>query len=154
MLLKSCTLLRIIITCVTLTVSSNSDYPRHIKDSPYRCFLPDLTEFKDLYCVGPNYQHHLKGADQTNQTLSREFNLAIADCKLQGTATSPSSTILAERKGFEPLGRFPAHTLSRRTPSAGLGHLSIVYLIDALTLYIMIAAMSIRIRILYQILFF
>lgn len=125
-LLKSCTLLRIIITCVTLTVSSNSDCLRHIKDSPYRCFLPDLTGFRDLYCAGPNYQHHLRGADQTNQTLSWEFNLAIADCKLQGAATSPSSTILAERKGFEPLGRFPAHTLSRRTPSAWLGHLSII----------------------------
>ena len=144
--LKSCTLLRIIITCVTLTVSSNSDYPRHIKNSPYHCFLPDLTEFKDLYCVGPNYQHHLKGADQTNQTLSREFNLAIADCKLQGTATSPSSTTLAERKGFEPLGRFPAHTLSKRTPSTRLGHLSIIYLFHALTLYIMMATMSIYIQ--------
>ena len=31
---------------------------------------------------------------------------------------------MAERKGFEPLIRFPVYTISSRAPSAKLGHLS------------------------------
>src|SRR5258706_10462212 len=44
-------------------------------------------------------------AHSTRSALEREFNPAEADCGLQGTANSPSSTAklkLADRPGFEP----------------------------------------------------
>jgi hypothetical protein len=57
-----------------------------------------------------------RAAHSTRTTLKREFNPAVADCGLQGTATSPSSTakprtcsssclataVMAEGVGFEP----------------------------------------------------
>ena len=52
-----------------------------------------------------------------DKNLSKEFNPAIADCRLQGTANSPSSMTMAERRGFEPLIELPLYTLSRRAPS-------------------------------------
>lgn len=58
----------------------------------YCCFLPDLTRFTRFHCVGPNYQHHLPRADYTITTLLMEFDPATADCRLQGSATTPSST--------------------------------------------------------------
>jgi hypothetical protein len=49
--------------------------------SIYRCFLPDLTGFIDLHCIGPR-----SSGIQSNQIflvwfLSREFSPAIADCR-------------------------------------------------------------------------
>ena len=49
--------------------------------SIYRCFLPDLTGFIDLHCIGPGFS-----GIQSNQIflvwfLSREFSPAIADCR-------------------------------------------------------------------------
>lgn len=58
----------------------------------YCCFLPDLTRFTRFHCVGPNYQHYLPRADYTTTTLLLDFNPATAGCRLQGTATTPSST--------------------------------------------------------------
>src|ERR1051326_2814251 len=65
-------------------------------------------------------------AHSTRHTLGREFNPARADCGLQGTATSPSSTAtsetllqeLAERQGFEPWIRLPVYGISSAAPSA------------------------------------
>src|SRR2546423_8968146 len=72
-------------------------------------------------------------AHSTRNALGREFNPARADCGLQGTATSPSSTAtsvsggaaapdsleqLAERAGFEPAARLPVHGISSAAPSA------------------------------------
>lgn len=31
----------------------NPGYQRHMQVSAYRCFLPDLTGFTDLHCIGP-----------------------------------------------------------------------------------------------------
>ena len=73
-------------------VSSTQALPRHMKGSAYRCFLPDLTGFTGFHCVGPKYQHHLLRPASQTRSLRQEFNPAKADCRLQGTAISPSST--------------------------------------------------------------
>src|SRR3990170_2743904 len=63
-------------------------------------------------------------AHSTRAALEREFNPAVADCGLQGTATSPSSTAtrksekMAEGVGFEPTARLPLHGISSAAPSA------------------------------------
>lgn len=77
---------------VILSVNSDQASPRHTKLHAYRCFLPNLTGFTSFCCVRPKRHHHLTRADLTNTNLGQDFNSAIADCRLQGTATSPSST--------------------------------------------------------------
>ena len=62
-------------------------------------------------------------AHSTRTALEREFNPAEADCGLQGTANSPSSTvtpdIVAEGAGFEPAAQgLPVHGISSAAPSA------------------------------------
>ena len=67
-------------------------------------------------------------AHSTRHALGRGFNPARADCGLQGTATSPSSTAtsttssfqgLAEGAGFEPAAQgLPVHGISSAAPSA------------------------------------
>ncbi len=87
-----------------------------------------------------------RAAHSTRTALEREFNPAVADCGLQGTATSPSSTIksydkshgltprawsagalrrrrqlqnlMAEGVGFEPTVQLPVHGISSAAPSA------------------------------------
>ncbi len=59
----------------------------------------------------------------TDENPRPDINPAIADCGLQGTATSPSSTTnlltnqMEERVGFEPTVPAKAHSLSRRALS-------------------------------------
>ena len=87
-------------------------------ESDHLSLLPSgPDEVHGFRCVGPDYQHHLHRADHTCYTLPRELNPAIADCRLQGTANSPSSTALAEKVGFEPTIEIPLYTRSRRAPS-------------------------------------
>jgi hypothetical protein len=60
-------------------------------------------------------------AHSTRAPLKGEFNPAVADCGLQGTATSPSSTAkskMAEGVGFEPTVQLPVHGISSAAPSA------------------------------------
>src|SRR5215475_6333345 len=62
-------------------------------------------------------------AHSTRAALEKEFNPAEADCGLQGTANSPSSTAkpnsLAEGPGFEPGAQgSPVHGISSAAPSA------------------------------------
>src|SRR5678815_3754605 len=66
--------------------------PRHTGGAPYRCSLPGLAGFDASRCVGPNLQRRPVRLIQHKRPSKREFNPAIADCGLQGTATSPSST--------------------------------------------------------------
>lgn len=110
---------------VNLPVNSNQATSRHIDVLAYRCFLPDLTGFTSIYCARPNSQHYLTSADSTISVLSLSINPATADCGLQGTATSPSSTAYLWRRerdsnprGHDSLTRFPGVPLSQ------LGHLS------------------------------
>jgi hypothetical protein len=90
----------------------------------YRCFLPDLTGFTSSHCAGPDLLRRPRRPDPKKTRPQIGINPAIADCGLQGTATSPSSTAklcfnkLAEGVGFEPTRRLPVYTLSRRAPSA------------------------------------
>ena len=84
--------LRTFLAGVTLTVSSNQATLRHMETFTYRCFLPDLTGLVKLHCVRPSLQHHLSGPDPTRKSPQRDFDPAIAGCRLQGTATTPSST--------------------------------------------------------------
>jgi hypothetical protein len=58
----------------------------------YRCFLPDLTGFTSSHCAGPNLQRCSRWPDPKKDRPQTGFNPAIADCGLQGTATSPFST--------------------------------------------------------------
>ena len=69
--------------------------PRHTGGAPYRCSLPGLAGFDASRCVGPNLQRRPVRLIQHKRPSRREFNPAIADCGLQGTATSPSSTAKA-----------------------------------------------------------
>src|SRR5207247_9757947 len=61
----------------------------------------------------------LHEAHSTRNALGREFNPARADCGLQGTATSPSSTatLMAESQGFEPWIRLPVYAISSAAAS-------------------------------------
>lgn|GEM_PF-1660971 len=76
-----------------LDPNSSQALPQHMNVSAYGCFLPDLTGFADAHCEGPNCQHCSQVPNPASHNLKQEFNLAIADCELQGTATSPSSTV-------------------------------------------------------------
>ncbi len=76
-----------------LAPNSSQALPQHMNVSAYGCFLPDLTGFTDAHCEGPNCQHCSQVPNPASHNLKQEFNLAIADCELQGTATSPSSTV-------------------------------------------------------------
>ncbi len=94
----------------------------------YRCFLPDLTGFTSSHCAGPNLHRRLCRPAPRRDGRMKGINPAVADCGLQGTATSPFSTaklfgdpilnLMAEGVGFEPTRRLPVYTLSRRAPSA------------------------------------
>ena len=87
--------------------------PRHTGGAPYRCSLPGLAGFDASRCVGPNLQRRPVRLIQHKRPSRREFNPAIADCGLQGTATSPSSTAKARRAAIR------AHLLRwRRRPPA------------------------------------
>ncbi len=100
---------------------SDQEPLRHMREIAYRCFLPDLAGFTSSHCAGPGPQHRSRRPDPKEKRPRTGINPAIADCGLQGTATSPSSTakpIVAEGVGFEPTRRLPVYTLSRRAPSA------------------------------------
>jgi hypothetical protein len=70
----------------------------------YRCYLPVLTGLGTLplrraWFINAAYS----GRHKNEQTSEWEFHPAIADCRLQGTASSPSSTaVFVELMGFEP----------------------------------------------------
>src|SRR5256885_16529193 len=54
---------------------------RHPQVSPYRCFLPDLTGFRDPSCAGPDLQRRLPRPVLRTQTSAMEFGPAKADCR-------------------------------------------------------------------------
>ena len=47
----------------------------------YRCFLPDLTGFVDLHCIGPEPSGIHNNQIFSVGLLSWEFSPAIADCR-------------------------------------------------------------------------
>jgi hypothetical protein len=56
-------------------------YQRHMQVSIYRCFLPDLTGFIDLHCIGPKYSGIQGNQISCVWFLTREFSPARADCR-------------------------------------------------------------------------
>ena len=82
----------------TAPACSNQATSRHTKNLTYRCFLPDLTGFISFCCVRPNLQRRLIRPDSRKPASNKGLNLAIAGCKLQGTATSPSSKTINSTK--------------------------------------------------------
>ncbi|MBZ4664382.1 MAG: hypothetical protein JG776_2100 [Caloramator sp.] len=93
-------------------------------------------------CAGPNLQHHLPRSVPTYLHLGKEFNPAIADCRLQGTATSPSSTVMAERGGFEPPIRvLSVYAISSRAPSTSS---AISPCADYYIIYILLSYVKVR----------
>ena len=128
-----CTYLRTSSPGGTGVAGSSQESLRHMRKSAYRCFLPDLTGFTGSHCAGPNLQRYPRQPDPKEERPRISFNPAVADCGLQGTAISPSSTAklqtsnlkrvskdtdMAEGVGFEPTRRLRVYTLSRRAPSA------------------------------------
>ena len=63
-----------------------------MKGLAYRCFLPDLTGIHKFPLRRTQLSSSLAWGSLTHTYLNKAFNPAIADCRLQGTATSPSST--------------------------------------------------------------
>ena len=89
-----CTTLRQHRPRVTSAVSSGKAYLQHKKPLCCRCYLPVLTGLAE----SPLHRAHTlittyAGTDRKRPSLGEEFNLTIADCELQGTASSPSSTV-------------------------------------------------------------
>ena len=77
------------------TVNSSQAYLRHPKRFAYRCFLPDLTEFAILCCIGPSFHRHLFQSDLKKIRPRIGFQPCCSGLQVQGTANSPSSTIIA-----------------------------------------------------------
>src|SRR6266545_1671091 len=106
--------------------------PRHTGGAPYRCSLPGLAGFDASRCVGPNLQRRPVRLIQHKRPSRREFNPAIADCGLQGTATSPSSTANRRRAAIRGhLLRWRRRQPAQRTestprwlPSGAASHLT------------------------------
>ena len=108
-------------------IGSSPADPRHTGGSAYRCFLPDLAGFADVRCVGPDLLHRLT-APALNRAASGEHRPRYSGLRVQGTATSPSSTVnlttnapptehpsamwmVAEGEGFEPSVPCGTHAL-------------------------------------------
>ena len=96
--------------------------PRHTGGAPYRCSLPGLAGFDASRCVGPNLQRRPVRLIRHERPSRREFNPAIADCGLQGTATSPSSTAKRRRAAIRAhLLRWRRRQPAQRTESTPRG---------------------------------
>ena len=76
------------------TVNSNQADLRHPKRFAYRCFLPDLTEFAILCCIGPGFHRYLFQSDLEKIRPQVGIRPCCSGLQVQGTANSPSSTII------------------------------------------------------------
>ena len=64
-----------------IITEKDSGYQRHMQVSTYRCFLPDLTGFVDLHCIGPEPSGIHDDQIFSAGLLSWEFSPARADCR-------------------------------------------------------------------------
>ena len=69
--------------------------PRHPKAVAYRCFLPDLTGFTDLRCVGPDFQRRAISWEAEARRPRPGIQPRCSGLRVQGTASSPPSTASA-----------------------------------------------------------
>ena len=88
----SCTLCRWERLGLPRPAGSGRAYLRHPEVTAYRCFLPDLTGFTGLRRAGPDLPRRLSPAVPSQSHLEREFDPACSGFRVQGTASSPSST--------------------------------------------------------------
>ena len=99
-----------------LRLASSGQAPlRHPGVTTYRCFLPDLTGFVGSCRAGPSLHRRLAFAVPTRHQPRGGIRPRYSGLRVQGTASSPSSTTknmipqpssfvkqTAERAGFEP----------------------------------------------------
>jgi len=64
-------------------------------DAPYRCFLPDLTGFEGARCTGPGPLKPIPLSRTQCRHLGKGFSPAYGGFQVQGTASTPLSTIVS-----------------------------------------------------------
>ena len=114
--------------CVTFVVDSGKIYPCHTQGLLIAASFRTWRGSQSYVAWDPAINTTCIGQTKQIKSLCEEFNPAIADCRLQGTANSPASTAMAEKVGFEPTIEFPLYTRSRRAPSTTRTSLHITYL--------------------------
>ncbi len=68
---------------------------RHLRLTVYRCSLPGLTGFAASHRAGPGYHHNLSKAVLTDPGPRAGIRPRYSGLRVQGTASSPSSTTSA-----------------------------------------------------------
>ena len=106
-----CTCRRLIPPGGTRVVSSDQVALRHTGSLPYRCSLPGLTGFESSCCAGPDRPCHPHKPGPTGKKPRAGVRPRYSGLRVQGTATSPSSTAKRKfqwRKGWDsnPRGSF------------------------------------------------
>jgi hypothetical protein len=74
---------------------SGQVFPRRPKNSTYRCFLPDLTGFAAPRRVGPSLQRHQSLGSPCSPRPRAGIRPRYSGLRVQGTASSPSSTTVS-----------------------------------------------------------
>jgi len=124
-----CTLLRLLFPCVIHAVSSGKANLQHKKLICYRCYLPVLTGFTESSLHRAlTVNTTCMNTGQTKSNLGKEFDPTVADCGLQGTASSPSSTVhiyhpknpililsVCQYNGGSPEKKMPTNTTNKLT---------------------------------------
>jgi hypothetical protein len=92
---------------LTLIANSDSVCPRHPKLTTYRCSLPGLTGFVAPRRAGPGPQRRLSKAVPAELRPRAGVQPRYSGLRVQGTASSPSSTtasypITAARRAVKP----------------------------------------------------
>jgi len=91
-MVKPCTRLRCRDPSARRAAGSDRASLRHMDGSAYGCFLPNLTGFTVVHCEGPGRQRLKTAAVLTPPTPQAGIRPRYSGLRVQGTATSPSST--------------------------------------------------------------
>ena len=86
---------------------------RHPRVTVYGCFLPDLTRFAGSRRAGPNLPHRTMSAVTENRGPQGGIRSRYGGLRVQGTASSPSSTTRRRGRDLNPRGCY-AYTISNR----------------------------------------
>ena len=123
---RSCTPRRTGSSVLPTPASSGQVCLRHPRGTAYGCFLPDLTRFTGSRRAGPNLPHRTMPA--VTEALSPQGGIRsrYGGLRVQGTASSPSSTTRRRGRDLNPRGCY-TYTISNRAHSTGLCDLSTGY---------------------------